>query len=183
MRGKGIIDYLEAAKAVKAVHPEVSFRVAGPFDTNPTALHPDELEPYIDEGTIEYLGELLPNEVQSAVEQCSAFVLPSYYGEGTPKSALEAMATGRALIVADAVGCREVVRPGENGFLVQPKNPHEIAAAMERLLFEKGLLERMGAASRRIAERVFDVNKVNAVICKSMGIEPACSADFNKPLD
>lgn len=170
VRGKGVFDYLEAARAVKRAHPEAVFRIVGPFDTNPTALGPKDLQVYIDDGTVAYEGEKRPSEVQPYLERCSCFVLPSYYGEGTPKSGLEALATGRPLIVTDAVGCREVVRDGENGFLVPPQDPAAIAAAMERLIADPALAGRMGEASRRMAEEVFDVRKVNDVICETMGI-------------
>ncbi|WP_165043843.1 glycosyltransferase family 4 protein [Adlercreutzia sp. ZJ138] len=171
VRGKGVFDYLEAARVVKSIHPEVSFHLVGPFDTNPTALKPEELRQYINDGTVEYEGEKRPSEVQPFLERCSCFVLPSYYGEGTPKSALEAMATGRPLIVADAVGCREVVRDGENGFFVPPRDPEVIAEAMTRLIDDSTLAERMGETSRCMAEELFDVRKVNDVICKTMGIK------------
>ena len=170
VRGKGILDYLEAARMVRALRPEAEFHVVGAFDTNPTALSEGELQEYVADGTVTYHGEQKAEDVQRFVERCTAFVLPSYYGEGTPKGALEAMATGRPLIVADAVGCREVVRDGENGFLVPPRCPQAIADAMERLAVDPALAARMGAASRRMAEEVFDVRKVNAVICETMGI-------------
>lgn len=168
VRGKGVLDYLDAARIVKKVHPEVGFDLVGPFDSNPTAIRPEDIQPYIDEGVVDFHGE--QKNVQPFQEASSAFVLPSYYGEGTPKSALEAMATGRPLIVADAVGCREVVRRGVNGFLVPPRDPNSIAAAMMQLIEEPGLKERMGAESRKMAENVFDVRKVDDLICKTMGI-------------
>lgn len=168
VRGKGVLDYLDAARIVKKAHSEVGFDLVGPFDSNPTAVKPEDIQPYIDEGTVNFHGE--QKNVQPFQEVSSAFVLPSYYGEGTPKSALEAMATGRPLIVADAVGCREVVREGVNGFLVSPQDPEAIAAAMTRLVEEPGLKERMGAESRKMAEGIFDVRKVNDVICKTMGL-------------
>ena len=166
--GKGVLDYLDAARIVKKAHPEVGFDLVGPFDSNPTAVKPEDIKLYIDEGTVDFHGE--QKNVQPFQEASSVFVLPSYYGEGTPKSALEAMATGRPLIVADAVGCREVVKEGVNGFLVPPQDPEAIAAAMVRLIEEPGLKERMGAESRKMAEDVFDVRKVNDVICKTMGL-------------
>lgn len=168
--GKGVLDYLKAAQTVRRAHPEVRFVLVGPFDTNPTALRPEDIEPYVRDGTVSYEGERRPDEIATYMRACSCFVLPSYYGEGTPKSALEAMATGRPLIVADAVGCREVVRDGKNGFLVPPRDPGAIAAAMTRLVEEPGLAARMGAAGRRVAEGTFDVRKVNRTICSTMGI-------------
>lgn len=168
VRGKGVLDYLEAARMVKKVHPEVRFDLIGPFDSNPTALKINDIQPYIDESTVVFHGK--QSYVRSFQEASSAFVLPSYYGEGTPKSALEAMSTGRPLIVADAVGCREVVKDGVNGFLVPPQNPKAIAKAMMNLIEEPGLKEKMGLESRRMAEEVFDVRKVNEVICDAMGV-------------
>ena len=162
------MDYLDAARLVKASYPEVIFNLVGPFDTNPSALTEEDIAPYVEDGTIVFHGP--QKDVRPFLKDATAFVLPSYYGEGTPKSALEAMAIGRPLIVADAVGCREVVREGANGFLVPPRDPGAIAAAMLRLLDEDGLAARMGRESRRMAEELFDVRKVNATICEAMGI-------------
>lgn len=170
VRGKGVLDYLDAARIVKNEHPEAEFVLVGPYDTNPTALGPADIEPYVEDGTIRYEGERRPDEIHEYMNACSCFVLPSYYGEGTPKSALEAMATGRSIIVADAVGCREVVCDGKNGFLVPPKAPSSIAQAMMRLVEDTELVERMGKASRRMAEEVFDVRCVNETICEAMGL-------------
>ena len=82
IRDKGVYEYLEACKKLKAEHPEVRCMLVGPFDTNPSALKPDELQPFIDAG-VEYFGE--QEDVRPYLEQCSVFVLPSYR-EGTPKS-------------------------------------------------------------------------------------------------
>lgn len=169
VRDKGVLDYLEAARLVKAEHPEVRFDLVGPFDTNPTALKSEDIQPYIDEGTVVYHGE--QKDVRPFLRACSCFVLPSYYGEGTPKSALEAMATGRPLIVADAVGCREVIDQGNNGFLVSPKCPVEISNAMKKIVENKDLAQQMGNASRKLAKKVFDVAMVDRAIMASMEIK------------
>ena len=100
IRDKGIIEYLEAAKIVKEKYPESRMQIVGYFDTNPTALKREELQPYINKGIIEYLGST--DDVRPFLEKCSVFVLPSYH-EGTPKSVLEAMATGRPIITTDAL--------------------------------------------------------------------------------
>ena len=170
VRGKGVLDYLDAARMVKKDRPDVDFHLVGPFDSNPTALQPADLQPYIDDGTVLYHGEQAPTNIAAFLEKASVFVLPSYYGEGTPKSALEAMATGRALIVADAVGCREVVREGVNGFLVPPKDPAALADAMLSSIEDDAVLHAMAAQSRRMAEEIFDVDKVNETICATMEI-------------
>lgn len=168
VKGKGIREYLEAARIVKRTHPEASFAVVGPFDTNPTSMTPEELRTYVDDGTVVYHGE--QEDVRPFLEACSVFVLPSYYGEGTPKAALEAMATGRPLIVADAVGCREVVERDVNGVLVEPRSTTELAVAMQALVENSEKVRTMACASRAMAKEVFDVRRVNRTICDEMGI-------------
>lgn len=168
VRGKGVLDYLDAARIVKQTYSDAEFHLVGPFDTNPTAISEEELQPYINDGTVIYHGQ--QNDVRPFLEASSCFVLPSYYGEGTPKSALEAMATGRPLVVADAVGCREVVRDGINGFLVSPRDPTALAEAMVAAVSCRDRLEGMAKASRAMAEDVFDVRKVNSSICETMGL-------------
>lgn len=168
VHGKGVMEYLEAARIVKSAYPKVRFGLVGPFDTNPTSLTPEQLAPYTSEGIVEYWGEL--DDVRPALASSSVFVLPSYYGEGTPKSALEAMAMGRPVIMADAVGSREVVEQGKNGILVCPQDSLDVAAAMLLFVENPALIECMGKHSRRLAEEVFDVRNVDAVICSAMGI-------------
>lgn len=171
VRGKGVIEYLEAARDVKNEYPDIRFLLVGPFDTNPTALSQTDLQPFLEDGTVDYLGEL--EDVHSILAESSVFVLPSYYGEGTPKSALEAMATGRPVIVADAVGSREVVEDGVNGYLVPPRSSSAVAEAMLRFINDDKLVSQMGLESRRLAEELFDVRRVNKVICDSMGLNNA----------
>ena len=100
------------------------------------------------------------------------YVLPSYR-EGTPRTVLEAMAMGRPIITTDAPGCRETVVDGENGFLVPVKAVDELVSAMEKFVLFPGLVEKMGRRSREIAEAKYDVNAVNAVMLREMGISGA----------
>jgi glycosyltransferase involved in cell wall biosynthesis len=167
LKDKGIVEYAQAARVVRRRHRRARFRLAGWFDNNPMALEREELAAWEREGTIEYLGPLA--DVRSAIADSSVYVLPSYR-EGTPRTVLEAMAMGRPIITTDAPGCRETVIPGRNGFLVGVKDVDAIVAAMERFVAEPGLIARMGAESRRIAEEKYDVHKVNAVILEAMGL-------------
>lgn len=101
------------------------------------------------------------NDVRQAMRDCHLFVLPSYYGEGIPRTILEAMATGRAVIAADWRGSRQAVVDGKNGFLVEPRNPEDLAAAILSCLGDRKRLEEMAIESRRLAESQFDVDLVN----------------------
>lgn len=165
IKDKGILEYVEAARVVKRSHPEAQFRLLGPLDINPTALSAAQIAAWESEGLISYLGETW--DVRPALADCSVFVLPSY-SEGTPRSTLEALALGRAVITTDAPGCRETVVDGENGFLVPVRNAPALAQAMSKFVEHPELVERMGNAGRRLAEEKFDVNKVNAAILGAM---------------
>jgi len=165
IRDKGVQEYLDACRAVKKKYPNVRCLLVGPYDTNPSAIQPEELQKYIDDGSIEYFGEQY--DVRPYLEQASVFVLPSYH-EGTPKTVLEAMACGRAVITTDAPGCRETVTDGVNGLLVPIKDTDALISAMERLLSDIPLFERMGTEGRKIAVKKYDVNRVNSDIANIM---------------
>ena len=167
IRDKGVLEYLSACRTVKKQYPEVRCLLVGPFDSNPSALKPYEIQPYIDDGSVEYFGEQA--DVRPYLAQCNVFVLPSYR-EGTPKSVLEAMACGKAVVTTDAPGCRETVIEGKNGFLVPVKDDKAIAERMLFLFQKPDICEQMGNASRQIAEQRFDVRLVNQIILHTMKI-------------
>ena len=168
IRDKGVLEYLSACRMVRKQHPEVRCLLVGPFDSNPSALKPGDLQPYIDDGSIEYFGE--QTDVRPYLAQCSVFVLPSYR-EGTPKSVLEAMSCGKAIITTDAPGCRETVIEGQNGFLVPVKDDNAIAEKMLFLYHNPDICQQMGNTGRKIAKQRFDVRLVNQVILRTMRIE------------
>lgn len=167
IRDKGVYEYLEACRKIKEKYPSVRCMLVGEFDSNPTALKPEDLKSFTDNGIIEYFGE--QEDVRPYLAQCSVFILPSYR-EGTPKAVLEAMSTGRPVITTDAVGCRETVTDGQNGFLVPVKDIDAICKCMEKLINDMSLTEKMGAKGRQMAEDIFDVRKVNKCIAESMGL-------------
>lgn len=167
IKDKGVCEYLEACRLIKNKYRDVRCYLVGPFDSNPSALQREELQKYIDEGVIEYFGE--QEDVRPYLKKCRVFVLPSYR-EGTPKTVLEAMATGRAIITTDAPGCKETVTDGLNGYLVSIKNVAALAEKMFVLIEDNSIAERFGQESRRLAEEKFAVNLVNETICKTMNL-------------
>lgn len=167
LREKGIVEFVEAARHVKIRHSEVRFILLGGLDTNPGGLSRSEVDAWVEEGIVEWPGHV--PDVRPWMAETSVYVLPSYR-EGVPRSTQEAMAMARPVITTDAPGCRETVIEGENGFLVPVRDPKSLASAMERFVLQPELIERMGQASRRIAEERFDVRKVNRVILKEMGV-------------
>jgi len=95
--------------------------------------------------------------------------LPSYR-EGTPRTVLEAMAMGRAIITTDAPGCRETVTDGDNGYLVAVKSVQDLVDAMTEFLDQPELAVQMGQRSREIALNKYDVHQVNKHMMKEMGL-------------
>jgi len=162
---KGVREFAAAASIVRARRPDCRFRLVGWIDANPAAIAQSELDAWLREGTLEFAGRL--DDVRPELAACSVFVLPSYR-EGTPKSTLEALATGRPVITTDVPGCRGTVEHGVNGLLVPARDARALAEACLALAADPALRTRMGAASRRIAER-FDARAVNAAIAEALG--------------
>lgn len=166
---KGIQQFAEAAQQLKTRYPQVRFCVIGPIEQSPSAIPEAQIRHWHEQGIFEYLGAT--RDVRPYLAQASVFVLPSFYREGVPRTILEAMAMGRAIITTDAPGCRETVEKERNGFLVPIKDSLSLANAMERLIQDPDLLSRMGHESRIMAEERYDIHKVNGVILTSMGVQ------------
>ena len=166
LRNKGVAEYGEAALRVKAKHPQARFLLVGPFDEGPDTVSRAELDRWV-AGGLEFLGP--SNDVRTVLEQARIFVLPSYR-EGTPRSVLEAMATGRAVITSDAPGCRETVQDGESGFLVPLRDVDALARVMERAINDPDLITNMADASWRLARDRYEVGAVNRAIMRHLGV-------------
>lgn len=164
---KGVREYAEAAKIIKAQYPQAEFHLVGWIDDNPAAITQAELDTWIDNKTLNYWGKL--SDVRPAIAKSSVYVLPSYR-EGTPRTVLEAMAMGRAIITTDAPGCRETVTDGDNGFLVEVKSVESLVKAMEKLILQPELIAKMGSRSREIALHKYDVHQVNTHMMQEMGL-------------
>ncbi len=158
LREKGVVEFAESARLLKQRYPDTRFWLLGGLDTNPSALKREEIEQWVEEGTLEWFGHV--SDVRPYFAQTSVYVLPSYR-EGVPRSTQEAMAMGRPVITTDAPGCRETVIDGENGFLVPPRDVEALVEAMERFIQNPELISTMGQASRKLAEQRFDVHKIN----------------------
>jgi glycosyltransferase involved in cell wall biosynthesis len=152
---KGIGEYVEAARIVRAQVPNATFQLLGFLDVeNRTAVDRASVESWVSEGLIEYLG--VTEDVRPFIAAADCVVLPSYR-EGMPRTLLEAAAMGKPLIATDVPGCRQIVEDGRNGLLCQVRDAGDLAAKMLAML---GLpAERrvaLGQASRARAEREFD---------------------------
>jgi len=167
IKDKGIVEYLEACRMVKSQYPKTRCLLVGPYDSNPSALKPEELRPYMDDGIIEYFGE--QSDVRPFIAQCSTYVLPSYH-EGTPKTVLEAMAMGRSIITTNAPGCRETVVNGVNGFLIPVKDSIALFEKMKWFITNQDEIKKMGQVSYQLCQDKFDVRKVNKDMFRYLGV-------------
>ncbi|MDL2318925.1 glycosyltransferase family 4 protein [Eubacteriales bacterium OttesenSCG-928-A19] len=174
---KGILEYLEAARIVRRQVPESVFDVVGYYDTNPTAISPQLLKPYFDEGIAFFHGQ--QEDVYPFIARCRFFVLPSYH-EGTPKSILEALAVGRPVLTTDAPGCRDTVESGINGYVVPPQNAKALAEKMLYLIEHPTVSLRMAEASYRKACEKYDVRFVNKQAIQSMELQRKIYEPVNK---
>ena len=163
---KGVLDYIEAAKILKHDHCRAHFRILGPFDDHPTAVDRDTIQSAVDSGTIEYCGTT--TDVRPYLQDADVFVLPSYR-EGTPRSSLEALAMAKPILTTDSPGCRETVIHDSNGYLVPVRNAVALSEAMRKLVGARDQIRAMGARSRKLAEELYDVDKVNAVLWREIG--------------
>ena len=159
---KGVREYVKAASLVRSRFPNATFQLVGYLDENPSSVSNDELQSWVKKGDIQYLGEI--DSAQYVLKLCRFYVLPSYR-EGTPRSTLEALSTGRPIITTDVPGCRETVIHKKNGLLVPPKNAEALAKAMISLLEkEDKIIQEMGKESYLIAKKKYQIEKVNKSI-------------------
>lgn len=158
LREKGVYDFVEAARMIRAVSRDTRFVLVGDTDSNPGSVDDDEIAAWREEGVVECIGWAA--DVRVPLAAASVFVLPSYR-EGLPRSTQEAMAMGRAVITTDAPGCRDTVENGVNGFLIPVRQPAALAEAMQRYIAAPSLIASMGSESRRLAEERYDVRMIN----------------------
>ncbi len=164
---KGVREYAQAAKLVKEKYPDVRFDLVGWIDNNPDSINKSELDEWQKGNVLNYLGKL--EDVRPAISNCSVFVLPSYR-EGTPRTVLEAMSMGRAIITTDAPGCKETVMDQVNGYLVPVGSVIELKNAMIRYIENPELVNSMGSSSREYVERKFNVLSVNQNLLSEMEV-------------
>jgi glycosyltransferase involved in cell wall biosynthesis len=153
---KGVGEFVEASRLLKKQGIDAECCLLGFIDVkNHNAISQKQIDTWVDEGVISYLGA--SDEVASEIAKADCIVLPSFYREGTPRSLLEGAAMGRPIITTNSVGCRDVVEHGLNGYLCIPKDPSDLANKMAQIV-TRSSDERtaMGVFSREKAEREFD---------------------------
>lgn len=155
LRDKGVGEYVEAAGLLRQRWPNAEFCLLGFLDVqNPTAISQAEMDAWVAQCFVKYLG--VSEDVRDAIAAADCVVLPSYR-EGTPRTLLEAAAMARPIIATDAVGCREVVDDGVNGYLCKVRDANDLAEKMAKmLLLPPELRYEMGLRGRAKVEAEFD---------------------------
>jgi glycosyltransferase involved in cell wall biosynthesis len=158
---KGIAEYVEAARQLQAQGLAVECWLAGaPDEGNPASVPAAQVRAWADAGLIRWLGHV--GDMPGLLAQVDMVVLPSYYGEGVPRTLIEAAACALPLVTTDAPGCREVVTHEQDGLLVPPRDATALATAIRRLAQDRPLARRLGQAARDKALREFDEQLVIA---------------------
>lgn len=161
LKDKGVYEYVAAARLVRRHAPDATFTLVGPFDPNPAAIQPHEVQAWVDEGLLEYRGSLF--DVRPAIAQANVVVLPSYR-EGLPRTLLEAMAMARPVVSTDVPGCRDAVLHEECGLLVPARDTGALSTAMLRMANDPGARKRLGEAGAIRAAACFDAVMVSQQI-------------------
>ncbi len=156
---KGVGEFVAAARLLRDRGRSARFVLVGaPDSANPSSVPADRIREWMAEGVVEYRGWV--EDMPRVLAESSIVCLPSYYGEGIPKSLIEAVAAGRPVVTTDSPGCREVVHDNVNGLLVPPRDPGALADALDRLLGDAQLRHTMGRKGRLRAEQEFALESV-----------------------
>jgi N,N'-diacetylbacillosaminyl-diphospho-undecaprenol alpha-1,3-N-acetylgalactosaminyltransferase len=154
LKNKGVDEFIAASQILKEKYPLIKFVLAGGVEPhNPHCLTASYLKSK-ENNNFQWLG--WRDDIREFLALADIAVLPSYYPEGVPRNLLEAMAMGKPIVTTDHVGCREVVEPGKNGYLVPVKDEYALAAAIDRLVANEPERLSFGQYSRKIIERDFD---------------------------
>jgi glycosyltransferase involved in cell wall biosynthesis len=159
LKEKGVYEYVEAAKRVKKKLPHTEFLLVGTPDLeNPNTITLTEIDQWVREGVVNYLGHR--NDIPDLFADSNIVCLPSFYGEGVPKVLIEAAACGRAIITTNNPGCRDAIIDGVTGIAVPIRDSAALAVAIIKLIEDSDLRNAMGNRGRLFAEQEFDVNSV-----------------------
>jgi hypothetical protein len=137
---------LRSVAAITPAHPGVECRIIG--DGSERGRLQELARELSIADRVHFLGRRPRAEVAAAMKQCALFALPSRY-EGLGNVYLEAMSAERPAIACRGQGIEEVIRHGENGWLIEPKNLTDLTAALHALLSDQLLREKLGRNGRQ----------------------------------
>ncbi|MEX1033241.1 MAG: glycosyltransferase family 4 protein [Cellvibrionaceae bacterium] len=161
---KGVQEFVDASRQLREWGTPAHFVLIGAPDAENRAGIPEHvLRAWQTEGVVEWWGKR--DDMPRVLEGCDIACLPTYYGEGLPKSLLEAAASGLPIVTTDSPGCRELVTDGDNGLLIPVRDVRALADALEKLIGDEALRKRMGERGRALAvERFSDQYVIDATL-------------------
>lgn len=167
---KGVAELIDAIRELKKYHPLLKVNFLGMIDKgNPAGISRAQIEKWIQEGLIRYLGETI--DVRPYLNECDCVVLPSYR-EGIPRALLEASAMELPIIATDVPGCRSVVDDGSTGLLVKVRDARDLARAMDTMMkMPESKRREMGKNGKEKIIREYNEKTVIKAYCAQMGIE------------
>ena len=154
LHDKGVDDYIEAAKRIKAKYPATCFNMMGFIE--PTEMYyRDELEALEKEGIVFYKGS--QKDIKPFLEIAHATIHPSTYGEGMSNVLLESASSGRAIISTDNPGCKETFIDGETGLMYKGGNVDELCEKIEEFIsMPNDQRKEMGVKGRAYIKENFE---------------------------
>lgn len=163
LKSKGVLQFVEAARRVRASGVEGRFAVVGePDPDNPDTITAAQLDEWRREGAVEVWGRR--NDMPDVLRQASVYALPTFYLEGIPKALMEAGATGIPSVTTDTPGCRDIIVHGRTGLIVPPRDVDALASAFRTLLQDASLRERLGRQARERVVAEFSVERTSAAV-------------------
>jgi glycosyltransferase involved in cell wall biosynthesis len=161
LKDKGVIEFIEAANIIKKKYPNVLFYLLGGIGKSFNSISMKELKQKIKNNSVKYFGNIdSKDDIYKFLKETSVLILPSYH-EGIPRSILEAMSVGRPIITTNAVGCKETVTEGLNGFKVPVKNISKLVEKINYFICNSEKINKMGQESNKIVKSKFEINKIN----------------------
>jgi glycosyltransferase involved in cell wall biosynthesis len=149
---KGLFELLEAFARLRRRRPHVRLAMVGSGPLGP-ALRQRIVRLGIGDA-VDFVGPVGPRERRTLVgwfHWAEVYVQPSRY-EGLSTAVLEAMACALPVVATAVSGHLDVIRDGENGLLVPPRDPERMAAALERVLDDPALRTHLGGRARQTVE-------------------------------
>ncbi len=158
LKDKGVHEFVAAARIIQSRGIKARFQLIGEPDSgNLASVSAESVLAWQAEGVVECLG--FRSDIAELFSKAHIVTLPSYR-EGLPKVLVEAAASGRAVITTDVSGCRDVIEPGKTGLLVPARDAEALASAIQQLIEDISLRQRMGREGRRLAEKEFSIEKI-----------------------
>ncbi|MBZ8134262.1 glycosyl transferase family 1 [Afifella sp. IM 167] len=156
---KGVEDLVRASEIlVSRGVPHRLLLAGGPDPDNRSSISPQRLAEWAKRPQIKWLGNCA--DVRTVWRRADIAALPSLGGEGLPKSLLEAAACRRPIVATDVAGNRDIAVEGASGCLVPPADPAALADALERLISDRPLRERLGEGARLLIEEHFEQGRI-----------------------